>query len=202
MQAKEQLTEMKHFVQRLFTDDITGHDYYHMERVAHLARFIAEEEGADSFICEAAAWLHDVGDDKLFPKPVVIEKELDVLLQQISLSQQQIRAIKQAMQDVSFRKGKTPKTLEGKVVQDADRLDAIGAIGIARAFAYGGAKGRPLYHEEIDNHTIQHFYDKLLRIQGKLHTTTAQTIAEDRHQVLKRFLEQFYQEWNYTLKNG
>ncbi|NBJ69969.1 MULTISPECIES: HD domain-containing protein [Clostridia] len=201
MQAKEQLTEIKYFVRRLFRDDITGHDYYHMQRVAHLARLIAEEEGADSFICEAAAWLHDVGDDKLFTNPDMVEKELDGLLQQLSLSQQQISAITQAMQDVSFRKGKNPKTLEGKVVQDADRLDAVGAIGIARAFAYSGAKGRPLYHEKKDNHTIQHFYDKLLRIPDKLHTTTAKTIAEDRHQVLKRFLEQFYQEWNYTLEN-
>ncbi|RFA37283.1 metal-dependent phosphohydrolase [Virgibacillus dokdonensis] len=197
MQTAEQLSEIEHFVYRLFSNDITGHDYYHMRRVARLAKYIAEKEGANPFICETAAWLHDVGDEKLFLDPHVVIQEMGDLLDRLSLTKQQIEKIKQAMQDVSFRKGKTPVNLEGKIVQDADRLDAIGAIGIARAFSYGGAKERHLYHEELDNHTIQHFYEKLLRIPDKLHTASAKTIAKERHHIMQQFLEQFYQDWNF-----
>lgn len=196
MKQQEQLLTIKRFVRHLFQDDITGHDYYHMKRVAHLAKLIAEKEHADRFICETAAWLHDVVDEKLFTNPTEIKKELERLLISIDLSKQEIAQIKLAITDISFRKGKVPKSLEGKIVQDADQLDAIGAIGIARAFAYGAAKGRHFYHEQFNNHTIKHFYDKLLLIKDTLHTKTAQHFAKERHQMMEQFLEQFYKEWN------
>lgn len=196
MKQQEQLQTIKRFVRHLFQDDITGHDYYHMKRVAHLAKLIAEKEHADRFICETSAWLHDVVDEKLFTNPTEIKKELERLLISIDLSKQEISQIKLAITDISFRKGKIPKSLAGKVVQDADRLDAIGAIGIARAFAYGAAKGKHFYHEQFNNHTIKHFYDKLLLIKDTLHTKTAQHIAKERHHMMEQFLEQFYKEWN------
>src|SRR5699024_2674899 len=134
----DKLHAIQQYVQKLFAHDSTGHDFFHMRRVAQLAKQIALEEGADPVICEAAGWLHDVGDQKLFKQPQASLRKLDSFFKSIAFSDNEIKTIKIAMQDVSFSKGKIPKTLEGKVVQDADRLDAIGAIGIARTFAYGG----------------------------------------------------------------
>ncbi|WP_106497449.1 HD domain-containing protein [Lentibacillus sp. Marseille-P4043] len=196
MRKDEQLKKIQTYVMNHFQEDTTGHDFFHMKRVAKTARMIAEQEFADLFICEAAAWLHDIGDHKLFTNPTKALQELDLFLESIGLATSNIKQIKTAMRDVSFSKGAVPTTLEGKIVQDADRIDAIGAIGIARTFAYGGAKGQFIYHDTYkDNTSIQHFYDKLLTLKECMHTKTAKQIACERHKFMETYLEQFFREW-------
>lgn len=187
---------VKKYVKQLFSNDVTGHDYHHMKRVANVAREIAKQENANEFICELGGWLHDVGDYKLFADPKKAIDQMEQFLRSIKLTNKEIQLVDRAIQDVSFSKGKIPITLEGKIVQDADRLDAIGAIGIARTFAYGGANNQLIYHDNQNKNTsIQHFYDKLLIIKDQLNTDYAKKIASERHQFMKLFLEQFYKEW-------
>src|SRR5699024_6521805 len=150
-----------------------------MRRVAKMAKFISSEEHGDTFICEAAGWLHDIGDKKLFDTPDEAVKEMNTFLKDIQISDYEIQQIQVAMKDVSFSKGnKTPSTLEGKIVQDADRLDALGAVGIARTFAYGGAHNQLIHHpDKQDGTSIQHFYDKLLLLKDKMNTRTGKRLA-------------------------
>ncbi|WP_404452800.1 HD domain-containing protein [Virgibacillus necropolis] len=193
---KDQLQTIRDYVFELFHNDATGHDYYHMERVARMAKTIAEKEGADSFICETAAWLHDIGDKKLFTNPEQARNEMDDILTKIEIDRNSIELIYEAIKDVSFSKGKTPATLAGEIVQDADRLDAIGAIGISRVFAYGGTKEQLIYHDENpENTSIQHFYDKLLKLKNLMNTPTAIKIAQERHAFMEAYLDQFFREW-------
>ncbi|QHE52459.1 HD domain-containing protein [Pontibacillus sp. HMF3514] len=174
-----------------------------MERVANVAKGIAKKEGGDPFVAEVAGWLHDVADAKLVDNQANAVKEQKRLLESLIESKDLILSIESAMKDISFRgKHKTPETLEGKIVQDADRLDAIGAIGIARTFAYGGKAGQlihstPTEDEKMkDNNTsIQHFYDKLLLLKDLMNTETARNMAQERHEFMQRFLEEFYSEW-------
>lgn len=196
MNKKEQLIAIEHYVYQLFHSDPSGHDFYHMRRVANLARIIAVEEKADLFICQAAAWLHDVGDKKLFQHPQEEIIKLNQFLASINIPEQIILAINDAFADTSFHKHKIPKTLPGKIVQDADRIDAIGAIGIARTFAYGGAKGQLIYDDENKKDTsLHHFYDKLMKLYELMHTETARKIAYERHQFIKTYVNQFLREW-------
>lgn len=197
MDKIQQLVKIEDYVYNLFHDDTTGHNYYHMKRVAKMAKFISLEEHGDSFISEAAGWLHDVGDKKLFDKPEKALKEMDAFLKDIQIDDKEIVGIKIAMSDVSFSEGdKTPITLEGKIVQDADRLDALGAIGIARTFAYGGAHNQLIYHLEKHNGTsIQHFYEKLLLLSEKMNTNTGRNLARRRHNFMIEFLDKFDEEW-------
>lgn len=195
MKREEQLNAMQQYVKELFKLDVTGHDFYHMKRVAVMAKFIAEYEHADEFLCEAAAWLHDIGDYKLFQQQQQVLEEMNQFLKNISLSDNEIEMINDIIQNISFSKGNIPETLEGRIVQDADRLDAIGAVGIARTFAYGGANGQFIYNEIPQDTSIQHFYDKLLRLKDQMNTEKAKEIATDRHQFMEQFLEQFHREW-------
>lgn len=196
MNEIEKLTRIKEYISNLFHDDVTGHDYYHMERVARIAWQIGKNTKADLFLCEAAALLHDVGDKKLFEHPKEILNEMNVFLSTIELTSEQIERINQIIHEVSFRIGvKVPSTLEGRIVQDADRIDAIGAIGIARTFAYGGAKQQMIHHNTNKNTSIQHFYDKLLKLYDLLHTAKAKEIAASRHQFMEQYLEEFFKEW-------
>lgn len=191
----EQLRAIDDYVKQLFRKDPTGHDYYHMKRVSRLAKKIAEKEGADLFICEAGALLHDVGDRKLFDSPELAKKHMFQFLRSIHFSEERILKLYEAIKDTSFSKGQVPSSLEGKVIQDADRIDAIGAIGIARTFAFGGAKGQLIYDEENPEKTsIQHFYDKLLLLKDQLNTEFAKVIAEERHLFLEQFLKRFHSE--------
>jgi uncharacterized protein len=197
MKKLEQLHAIQAYCQELFGKDTSGHDYFHLKRVAKLASEISEKEGADSFICTAGAWLHDVGDYKLFSDPTQALEEMDKFLTSINMTEQQIEEIHIAIENVSFSKGEVPSTLEGKIIQDADRIDAIGAIGIARTFAYGGTKGQLIYHDEKKEGTsIQHFYDKILNLKDTLHTKAAKQLAEKRHAFVEDYLEQFFEEWN------
>ncbi|ASN05555.1 HD domain-containing protein [Virgibacillus necropolis] len=193
---KEQLSSIREYVYNLFHDDTTGHDFHHMKRVARIATTLARKERADLFICESAAWLHDIGDKKLFANPELARNEMDVFLAKIGVKRNTIEHIYKAMNDVSFSKGNIPATLEGKVVQDADRLDAMGAIGIARVFAFGGTREQLIYHDEKpENTSIQHFYDKLLKLKSLMNTQAAIEIAQERHVFMENYLDQFFLEW-------
>ncbi|GIO28411.1 HD domain-containing protein [Ornithinibacillus bavariensis] len=197
MSQDQQLEAIQAYCQELFGKDSSGHDFFHLKRVARLAEDIAKEEKADQFISITGAWLHDVGDHKLFQDPMAALAKMDEFLRSIHLSEEQILAIHEAIVNVSFSKGKIPSSIEGKIIQDADRIDAIGAIGIARTFAYGGSKGRLIYHEEKKEGTsVQHFYDKILTLKDTLHTEAAKRLASKRHAFVELYLEQFFEEWN------
>ncbi|MYL32816.1 HD domain-containing protein [Pontibacillus yanchengensis] len=191
----------KQYVASIFQEEPTGHDFEHMKRVANMAAYIADEEGADPFICEMAGWLHDVTDGKLTDNENQAKENLHTFLHKLPLETEDKNAILAAMKDVSFRgKHIIPYTYEGKIVQDADRLDAIGAIGIARTFAFGGNKEQLLYTEDEQERSqpgtsIQHFYDKLLHLKGYMNTPTAISLAEERHAILEKFLNDFHEEW-------
>ncbi|WP_077326598.1 HD domain-containing protein [Virgibacillus siamensis] len=196
MDGSYQLNAIRDYAHSIFSDDCTGHDFFHMKRVAQMARNIALEEGADVFICEAAAWIHDIGDAKLFSNRNKVLNHLTDFLQSIDISDAEYKQIRHTADDVSFQKGKTPDTLEGKIVQDADRLDAIGAVGIARTFAYGGSQGQLIWNTSNQTDTsLQHFYDKLLKLKSLMNTESAKRIAIERHQFMEVYLEQFFREW-------
>lgn len=198
MHKEQQLLKVKNYVYHLFHKDGTGHDYYHMKRVAGMAKSISLEENGDPFICEAAGWMHDIGDKKLFSNPDEAVNNMTTFLNNIHINKKEINHIKAAIKDVSFSKGnQTPDTLEGKIVQDADRLDALGAIGIARTFAYGGSQNELIYHPERKEGTsIQHFYDKLLLLKDSMNTNTGKKLAKKRHRFMMNFLDHFYTEWD------
>lgn len=194
--------------------DSSGHDWWHVWRVWQNSLFISRSENADRFVTELAALLHDIadwkfhdGDDSAGPKAA------RACLSEQSVDEAVIEHVCDIVATVSFKGAgvETPMaTLEGKIVQDADRLEAIGAIGIARCFAFGGAKGRlmhdpedpPELHASFEDYkkksgpSINHFYEKLLLLKNRMNTETGLKLATQRHQVLEDFLEQFHAEWN------
>ena len=197
MNEIEILKSAQEFIKNQFTGETTGHDYFHIERVVNSAKRIAKEENADEFLVELAAWLHDVGDYKLHDGIDKSEELISDFLKELEIPNEIIQKIIEIVSQVSFSKGNATTSLEAKIVQDADRLDAIGAIGIARCFAYGGSKEREMWNpENPETSTIQHFYDKLLKLKDLMHTSSAKKIAEERHRYLEEFLERFYEEWN------
>lgn len=206
----EAISLTENYVRSLFENDFTGHDWWHVNRVRNMALKIAGNEGGDRFIIEMSALLHDVDDWKINTDGIS-SKTAD-WLKNIKIPDSVSNHILDVIEQVSF-KGAGVKneavSIEAKIVQDADRLDAIGAIGIARTFAYGGSKQRPIYLPEIkpelhDNFesykkttapTINHFYEKLLLLKNRLNTKTAIEIAKNRHTFMETFLEQFFEEW-------
>ncbi|KGX91944.1 hypothetical protein N781_02585 [Pontibacillus halophilus JSM 076056 = DSM 19796] len=196
MEQSQVLHRVERLIYERFQRDATGHDYYHMKRVATTARELAEELGASPYLSELAGWLHDYLDPKLTKDVSGDEAYLRTFLRQVcELEDTMIDEVFQAMKDVSFSKGNIPDSLEGKIVQDADRLDALGAIGIARTFAFGGQKERPLYHPDDETNSLQHFYDKLLLLKDRLNTQPAYVRAERKHAFMVEFIEQFKEEW-------
>ena len=211
MKQQEQLEAMKQYAKRVLDSDTSGHDWSHIERVVNTTKTIAQEEGADLFICEAAALLHDVIDDKIVKDTAVALKELKDFLTSIELTSEQIDAIESIITRMSFKNHKEQQelSLEGKVVQDADRLDAIGAIGIARVMCYSGSTGRPIHRPELKpreeltpeeyrngkSTAIMHFYEKLLKLKELMNTDYGRELAKGRHAFLEMYLEQFYEEW-------
>ncbi|WP_347838896.1 HD domain-containing protein [uncultured Draconibacterium sp.] len=198
------------FVKQHFAGDSSGHDWWHIHRVRSMAMHLAETEGGNLFIIEMAALLHDLDDWKLKSKNS--DERTKKWLNEININPSDGTTILQIIDQVSFKgAGEKTKayTLEAQIVQDADRLDAIGAIGIARTFAYGGNKGRLLYdptiqpelHESFEQYkkttapTINHFYEKLLLLKDRLNTNSAIKIANERHQFMEDFLTQFFLEW-------
>lgn len=202
------------FVRKALAGEGTGHDWWHIERVRNNARLINKTEGADLFVIELAVLLHDVGDRK-----VIKQEEDDYTIAENFLRKEKVTddVVEQVMyivKNMSFSKSLNSKknnaSKEFYIVQDADRLDAIGAIGIARAFAYGGSKDRPLYdptkkaqkinstknYRKLNSSTFHHFEEKLLLLKDLMNTKTAGKIAERRNEYMKKYLEQFLAEWN------
>lgn len=200
------------FVKNTFHEDYGGHDYFHTLRVYKMAVKIAEQEHADLITVQLAALLHDVDDLKLSPETYVHKDRAAAFLRSHGVSDAMKKTICQMIGEVSFRgtDSITPETIEGKCVQDADRLDAMGAIGIARAFAYGGSHHRILYDPEIkpavnmnaekyQSHistTINHFYEKLFQLKALMNTDTAKKIAGQREDYMKLYLSEFLDEWD------
>jgi uncharacterized protein len=177
------------YIQKLFRTNAGGHDVDHTMRVYRNALLIAEkEQDCDRLITALAALLHDADDHKLFGTKENANARTFLLENQVP--QQMADRICEAINTVSFsqNKGRIPDTPEGKVVQDADRLDAMGAVGIARTFAYGGEHGRPM------KESVQHFYDKLLKLKSLMNTETGRMMAEKRHAFLEAFLEEYIAE--------
>lgn len=191
----------------------SGHDWWHILRVWNMAKHLCEMERADFFVVELAALLHDIadwkfhdGDETVGPR---VAREILTEYGADSTVSDHVATIISTMSFKGAGVATPMTTLEGKIVQDADRLDAIGAIGIARTFAYGGHKNREMYNPEqkptqhnskeayftAGSHTINHFYEKLLLLKDRMNTDAAKTIAQDRHQFMEQFLERFYEEW-------
>ncbi|WP_044157749.1 HD domain-containing protein [Virgibacillus sp. MSP4-1] len=209
MDKQRILEHTEGWISERFSEDTTGHDQWHMKRVVKLAKQLAEKEKADSFICQLAAYVHDVPDEKLVNDHEAAMKEIFTFLKEEGVPELLRHQIWLAFKDVSFKgQYKVPETLEGKVVQDADRLDALGAIGIARTFAYGGATGAEMFNPNSvhavkkqdnpsqDNTTINHFYEKLVKLKDLMNTESAKKMAAERHQYMEKFLTRFYAEWN------
>lgn len=192
-----------------------GHDWFHIERVYKNSLLIAKDENVDTFIVSLGALLHDIADAKFYNGDETIgPKMARDFLESQQVDNATIVHIENIINYISFKSslssGEKFTSPELDVIQDADRLDAIGAIGIARCFNYGGFKNRTLYDPEIapnlrmtkeeyknsDSPTINHFYEKLLLLKNKMNTKTGRRIAADRHVYMEQFLAQFYAEWN------
>lgn len=211
MKKEKQIAFTKEFVQKQLENDASGHDWWHIVRVAKTAKTIAEQEQADLFICEMSALLHDIADEKLNPSEEEGLKKVKDWLHTIEVDDKAVSEIIRIISTMSYKGGGQPamQTLEGKIVQDADRLDAIGAIGIARTFAYAGSKGDMMYDpaivpreqmtkEEYRNGkstAVNHFYEKLLNLKELMNTDYAKLMAEERHRFMEVYLQRFFKEW-------
>ncbi|PKV49106.1 uncharacterized protein ATE84_1123 [Aquimarina sp. MAR_2010_214] len=190
-----------------------GHDWFHIERVLKNAQSISKEEEVDFFIVSLGALLHDIADSKFYDGDETIGPKMAAdFLRNLQVEQAVIDHVIKIIKNISFKGGNVDQKFrspELDVIQDADRLDAIGAIGIARCFNYGGFKNRTLYDPEIipnlkmskeeykssTSPTINHFYEKLLLLKDRMNTKTGRKLAAERHQFMEQFLEQFYKEW-------
>ena len=202
------------FVRETLANAEGGHDWWHIHRVWINARRIAEREEADQLVIELAALLHDIADAKFHNGDEEIGPETaGRFLKSLDVDAETIIHVQQIIRHISFKASFDKAALHSKeleIVQDADRLDAIGAIGIARAFSYGGFKGREIYNPEIAPNlnmskeeyknsaapSINHFYEKLLLLKDKMNTTAGKAMAEQRHHFMKQYLDQFYAECN------
>lgn len=199
------------FVREFFASEASGHDAHHTFRVCALAQRIARMEGADETIVSLAALLHDVDDRKLSPATWEHKGNAVHFMTKQGVSPEMQEAVLHIIRTMSFGgDGKSvPESLEGKCVQDADRLDAMGAIGIARTFAFGGSRGRQMHDpdEAPDMHltpesyaarqstSINHFHEKLLRLRDLMNTAEGRRLAEHRHRYMEAFLDEFHAEW-------
>jgi len=216
MEQKEIIERTVDFVKSTLKDAEGGHDWFHIERVWKNAIHIAQEEDVDLFIVELGALLHDIADAKFHDGDENVgPKKAEEFLKSIEVEEPVIDYIKNIIRNISYKSSldKEKKhrfaSKEMQVIQDADRLDAIGAIGIARTFNYGGFKNREIYNPGIKPETnltkeaykkskaptINHFYEKLLLLKDQMNTKTGKKIAENRHRYMENFLEQFYKEW-------
>lgn len=202
------------FVKQKLENAEAGHDWFHMERVYKNAILIAEGEACDLMIVKLGALLHDIADSKFNDGDETVgPKVAREFLELQKVSEETIQHVVNIIENISFKGGNFEKKFTSKeleIVQDADRLDAIGAIGIARTFNYGGFKNRQLYNPTIapklnmtkeeykksDAPTLNHFYEKLLLLKDKMNTKTGKRIAQERHKFMELFLSQFYAEWD------
>ncbi|MGL4688077.1 MAG: HD domain-containing protein [Fusobacteriaceae bacterium] len=201
------IEKLKIVVKEKFLLESSGHDWWHTYRVYKNSIKIANMENnsdIDIFILKVSALLHDIADHKEGYTDHDRKNIITDLLVNLNVQNESIYKIINIVNSISFSKGKIPEFLEGKIVQDADRLDAIGAIGIARTFAFGGNHNRILYNPEkksldksVNNSdSIQHFYDKLLLLKDKMNTPSALKLAQERDSFMKIFLDEFYKEWS------
>ena len=205
------------FVKEQLKDAEGGHDWFHIERVYKNAMLIAKEEMCNKEVVALGALLHDIADSKFHDGDESVGPKVATdFLQKLGVTTEVIAHVVQIIENISFKGGNfeaTFNSIELDIVRDADRLDALGAIGIARTFNYGGFKNRVIYDpaippklamskEEYKNATsptINHFYEKLLLLKDRMHTTTGKKIAQQRHEYMEQFLEQFYGEWEGKL---
>jgi len=216
MDTQKVIAEVTKEVRETMGEEGTGHDWWHIYRVLAMAKNIGQQEKADMFVVQLAALLHDIadwkfhdGDDTVGPK---LSREILIKHQVVPKVVEQVSGI---VEKISFKGAGVASempTIEGAVVQDADRLDALGAMGIARTFAYGGHAGRPLYdpdnkpvmHQTKEDYfkaksngtSINHFYEKLLLLKDRMNTETGKKIAQGRHKFLEIYLDRFFQEWD------
>jgi len=201
------------FVKETLKDAEGGHDWFHIERVYKNAMLIAKEENCNSEVVQLGALLHDIADSKFHNGDESVGPKIaSTFLESQNVAEETISHVINIINNISFKGGNFDKkftSIELDIVQDADRLDAIGAIGIARALNYGGFKNRAIYNPEIapnlymskeeyktsDSPTINHFYEKLLLLKDLINTETGKKIALQRHQFMEDFLSQFYDEW-------
>lgn len=211
------IRKTKEYVRQTLEKEGSGHDWWHVYRVHKMAVNIAKKETADIFVVELAALLHDIADWKFNNGDLKAGSRVArKWLEKLDLDEEIIKHICEIIEQTSFKGAGVKfqmKSKEGMIVQDADRLDAIGAIGIARTFAYGGYKNREIYnpdtkpqfHETFEQYkssnspTINHFYEKLLLLKDLMNTETAKKIAEERHKYMETYLERFYKEWEGKL---
>ena len=202
------------FVKEKLEGAEAGHDWFHIERVWKLSQKIADTEGGNREVVELAALLHDIADPKFHNGDETLALKIsEELMNSLNVSQEVVEQVLFIIKNISFKnRGEIPENppIELKIVQDADRLDAIGAIGIARTFNFGGFKNNLMYdpalpprfdmskdeYKKSNGTTINHFYEKLLLLKDLLNTDSGKEIAQERHQYILDFLEQFYKEWN------
>ena len=213
MKEEKILQEVATYVERKLSGEGSGHDWWHIVRVRNMAKNLALAEGGDSFICQLAALVHDLVDDKLVADEELALAEARDLLTRAGVAADQTDQVLTIIQAISYKGGSQNHldlTLEGQIVQDADRLDAIGAIGIARTMAYSGYHGRVIHDPEVaarQNMTLEqyrshqgtaitHFYEKLLLLKDLMKTKTAKELAKGRHAFLEAYLDQFFAEWD------
>lgn len=198
MKQEEIIIAAQKWMQSHFEKETTGHDWEHIKRVWHLNKQIQATEGGDKFAIELAALFHDYNDSKLTSDPAQATEVITHWMKGKEIPEEVISKIIRIIQSVSFKNGKNPtqaSTIEEKIVQDADRLDAIGAIGIARTFTYGGAHNREIANRDHpENTTLQHFYDKLLLIQKQLKTKTGRELAGEKQKIMQEFIHALEKE--------
>ena len=216
MTNTEIIQKTTEFVKQQLTNTEGGHDWWHIYRVWKLAKHIAEKENVDSLIIDLGALLHDIADAKFYDGDEEIGPNISrEFLESIDIDNETIDHIDKIIRNISFKNSKEQKfrSPELDIIQDADRLDAIGAIGIARAFNFGGFKNRPLYDPEIKPNlnlskneykkslspTVNHFYEKLFLLKDMMNTKTGHEMAEERHQFMATYLDRFYKEWKGLL---
>jgi uncharacterized protein len=213
MTNEELILRTAEHVRTVFQHDSSGHDWWHIHRVWKMAIHLAREEQADLFVVELAALLHDLDDWKLHPQGDGRPSRAEAWLRELGVAPPVRDHVCAILTHLSFKGagvGNRIDTLEGRVVQDADRLDALGAVGLARAFAYGGSRGRamhdpaqePTLHATFEQYrqnqgtTLNHFHEKLLLLKDRMNTATGKRLAEARHAYLEGFLERFLAEWD------
>ena len=208
------VSRVAEYVRLKFLEESSGHDWHHINRVWRLTRQIAAEEGANPEVAELGALVHDIADWKFHGGDEAIgPREAERLLEDELAPPDVIAQVVEIVRTISYKGAgvETPMTsLEGRCVQDADRLDAMGAIGIARCFAYGGHAGRQMYDPDIPpvlhatadeykaskGHSLNHFYEKLLLLKERMNTEAGKRLAEERHLFMEEFVSRFLAEWN------
>lgn len=217
MDKEQIIKKTEEYARNFLEKEGSGHDWWHVNRVWKMSKYIAKQEGGDLFVIELASLLHDIADWKFHNgDEAFCSKLARKWLESLDVKEFIISQVCYIIENISFKgegvKSKI-KTLEGKIVQDADRLDSIGAIGISRCFSYGGYKGRSIHDPNLkpipnknfeeyktkDMTSINHFYEKLLLVKNMMNTKTAKSIAEGRHKFMENFLDRFFKEWDGKL---